>query len=99
VCSSDLVRARYRHGMAEPSPIEPGLIVDYEIGLSAISYLIPRGDRLRVDIASSCFDRYDRNLNTNDPIGHGTTPHVATQTIHHDAAHPSHIMLPVIPCA
>ena len=75
----------------------PGAVTRYEIGMSATSYLVPAGDRLRVDISSSCFDRYDRNTNSGEPFGRAEAVVVAEQEIHHDAAHASWIVLPVIP--
>ncbi len=53
------------------------------------------GHGLRVEISSSCFNRYDRNLNTDEPFGRGAAPAKARQTVFHDAARPSHIMLPI----
>ena len=50
------------------------------------------GHRIRVDITSSNFPQFDRNLNTGDPLGKGTQPRVAQQTIHHSAAKPSAIV-------
>jgi putative CocE/NonD family hydrolase len=94
-----IVRARYRHGVDHAEALQPGAVERYEISLFATSYLVPAGDRLRVDVASSCFDRYDRNLNTGEPIGQGSRWVVAEQTIHHDAAHPSRVILPIAPPA
>ena len=54
------------------------------------------GHRIRVDITSSNFPQFDRNLNTGDPLGKGTQPRVAQQTIHHSASRPSAIILPVV---
>jgi predicted acyl esterase len=51
-----------------------------------------------VEISSSNFPRFDRNLNTGNPIGDDASPRCARQTIYHDAEHPSHIVLPIIPC-
>ena len=58
---------------------------------------VPGGHRLRLDVSSSCFDRWDRNPNTGARFGYEATPAVAEQTIHHSAAHPSHIALPIMP--
>ena len=52
--------------------------------------------RIRVDVTSSNFPQFDRNLNTGDPLGKGTQPRVAQQTIHHSASKPSAIILPVV---
>lgn len=94
-----IVRARYRHGIDDPRDLVPGEVTRYEIRMSATSYVVPAGDRLRVDIASSCFDRYDRNLNSGEPYGRATTIVVAEQAIHHSALNPSHVVLPVIPAS
>ncbi|UGT62005.1 CocE/NonD family hydrolase [Nocardia asteroides] len=71
-------------------PGEPG---EYEIDLWSTSNVFRAGHRIRVQITSSNFPRWDRNLNTGDPV----TPRTAEQTIFHDAARPSHIILPVVP--
>jgi putative CocE/NonD family hydrolase len=90
-------RALYRHDQVE-SHLEPGRIYAFQIELGATSNLFKAGHRLRVEISSSNFPRFDRNPNT------GTTPdsqsqklNTARQSIFHDSEHPSHIVLPVIP--
>jgi len=55
------------------------------------------GHSLRIEVSSSNFPRFDRNLNTGNPIGDDDQPRIATNRIYHDADHPSHILLPVIP--
>ena len=55
------------------------------------------GHRLRVEISSSNFPRFDRNPNTGAPLGWDARLETARQTVHHTADHPSHILLPVIP--
>jgi putative CocE/NonD family hydrolase len=94
-----IVRARYRDGYEHPSLIEPGRVYEYGIDVYATSYLIPRGHRLRVDISSSNFDRYDRNTNTGAPLGTSAETVVAEQTIHHSPGHASHVVLPVLPAS
>ncbi|MBE3559319.1 MAG: CocE/NonD family hydrolase [Ktedonobacteraceae bacterium] len=96
-----IVRARYRNfarGEA-PSLIEPGRAYEYEIDLWATSNLFKKGHRIRLDITSSNFPRWDRNLNTGKEFGSEREDEgvVAQQTILHDAEHPSYITLPVIP--
>jgi predicted acyl esterase len=59
--------------------------------------LIKKGHCLRVHIASAAFPKFDRNLNTGRPWGMDAEMQVARQTVYHDAKHPSHIVLPVIP--
>ena len=94
-----MVRARFREGM-EPekmSLIEPGKVYKYEIDCWNISHLFQSGHQIRIEIASAAFPKYDRNLNTGAPLGKTSEYVVAEQTIFHDAAHPSAIILPVIP--
>jgi putative CocE/NonD family hydrolase len=91
-----VVRARFRDSDREPSLIEPGVIYRYRIGLWSTSYVIRASHRVRVEISSSNFNRFDRNPNTGDPFGQATEVAVANQTVYHDELHPSHIVLPVV---
>ena len=99
ILAEGIVRARYRAGCDRGQPIEPGVVYEYRIDLVATSNLFLAGHRIRVDVTSSSFPRFDRNPNTGYPLGQDgpddLTP--ALQTILHDGEHPSHIMLPVIP--
>ncbi|WP_395015192.1 CocE/NonD family hydrolase [Dongia sp.] len=90
-----IIRASAREDAFDPNPIEPGRIYAYDIDLFATSYLVKAGHRIRVSISSSCFDRYDRNLNTGERFGTGSAMRVAHQEIHRSAAHSSHILLPL----
>jgi putative CocE/NonD family hydrolase len=92
-----IIRARYRRSLDKPTLIEPGKIYRYEIDLWVTSNVFLPGHKIRVEISSSNFPRFDRNLNTGEPFGTGTKMVKATQTIYHDDGHPSHILLPVIP--
>ena len=77
--------------------LEPGRVETYRIELAPTSNLFLRGHRLRVEISSSNFPRFDRNLNTGEGIFTGTRMEVAHQTILHTEEYPSHIVLPIIP--
>jgi predicted acyl esterase len=79
--------------------LEPGRVYAVEIDVWAIAYRVPAGHRLRVEISSSEFDRYDRNLNTAELPGRGSEMVVARQTVFHDADRPSHVRIPVRPVA
>jgi len=92
-----IVRARYRNSDSEASLIEPGKIYEYTIDLRATSYVVKQGHRIRVEISSSNFNRWDRNPNTGNEFGLDDKVIKATQTIYHDKKHPSHITLPIIP--
>ena len=90
-----IVRASAREDAFDPTSIEPGHIYAYDIDLFATSYLVKAGHRIRVSISSSCFDRYERNLNTGERFGTNAATRVARQEIHRSAAHSSHILLPL----
>jgi putative CocE/NonD family hydrolase len=92
-----IVRARYREGMERSSLINPHQVYEYEIDCWNTSHLFQKGHRIRLEISSSAFPKYDRNLNTGAPLGQTTEMKVAEQTIYHDAERPSALILPVIP--
>ncbi len=92
-----IIRARYRESTAKPTLIEPGQVYEYTIDLWATSNVFKAGHRMRVEISSSNFPRFDRNSNTGHPFAQDTDLRPAAQTILHDAAHPSHIVLPIVP--
>ena len=92
-----IIRASYRDSDLEPSPIAPGKVYEYTIDLWATSYVVKKGHRFRVEVSSSCFNRYDRNTNTGEPFGKATGTVPAKQTVFHSREYPSHITLPIIP--
>ena len=92
-----IIRARYRESSKEPTLLEPGKIYKYIIDLMVTSNVFKKGHRIRVEISSSNFPRFDRNPNTGNPFAQDAEIASATQKIYHDAEHPSHILLPVIP--
>jgi uncharacterized protein len=91
-----IVRARYRDGLDRPSLIEPGQVYGYRIDLFATCYAVRAGHRLRVDVSSSNFDRYDRNLNGPEPFGTSSRTVVAEQAIHHSPEQPSCVILTLL---
>ncbi len=93
-----ILRARFRESVrGEPRLLEPGQALPFTIDLQATSNVFRQGHRLRVDITSSSFPLWDRNLNTGAEPGEGVAGRPADQTILHDAGHPSCIVLPVVP--
>lgn len=92
-----MVRARFREGMDRPKLIEPNKIYQYEIDCWNTSHVFKKGHRIRIEISSSAFPKYDRNLNTGEELGHSSNMTIAEQTIYHDASYPSAIILPIIP--
>ena len=99
ILAEGVVRARYRDGYNRPSLIQPGEVYAYEIDLVATSNVFRPGHRIRVDVTSSSFPYLDRNPNTGNPLGEDGPEDLqpAVQTVFHDVARPSHLVLPVIP--
>jgi len=92
-----IVRARYRNSGSEASLLKPGKVYEYKIDLCATSYVVKQGHRIKVEISSSNFNRWDRNPNTGNEYGLDAETVKASQTVYHDKKHPSHITLPIIP--
>jgi len=92
-----ILRARYRNGDTQTQLIHPGQIYRYEIQVGVTANTFLPGHRLRIEVSSSNFPRFDRNPNTGHPHGTDTELYQATQTIYHDPAHPSHLLLYVLP--
>ena len=92
-----IVRARFRESYDKPSLIEPGKVYEYTIVVNPTANLFKPGHRIRVDISSSDFPNFDRNHNTGGDDYSESTLVSASQTIFHDQARPSRIILPVIP--
>jgi putative CocE/NonD family hydrolase len=94
-----IIRARYRNftkGEA-PSLIEPEKAYEYEIDLWATSNVFKAGHRIRLDVTSSNFPRWDRNPNTGHDFGVDAELAVAHQAILHDREHVSYVVLPIVP--
>jgi putative CocE/NonD family hydrolase len=92
-----IVRARFRNGTDNPEMMTPGEIYEFEIDMWNTSNMFKKGHSIRIEISSSNFPRYNRNLNSGNPIATDTEITVANQKIYHDAQNPSHVTLPVIP--
>jgi putative CocE/NonD family hydrolase len=91
-----VIRARYRMSFSQPSLLTPGEIEKYHIDMWQTGITVPRGARIRVEVASAAFPTFSRNLNTGGHNETETTFVPATQRIYHDADHPSCVILPVI---
>jgi putative CocE/NonD family hydrolase len=92
-----IIRARFRHGTDREEFVTPNEPTEYAIDLWATSNLFKAGHRIGLEVTSSNFPRFDRNLNTGGVLGQETEMIPALQTIFHDAAHPSRLTLPIIP--
>jgi putative CocE/NonD family hydrolase len=92
-----ILRARYRESTSAATPIVPGKIYEFKIDLWSTSNVFLKGHSIRVEVSSSNFPRFDRNLNTGKSAATDSAFIQATQTIYHDSAHPSALVLPVVP--
>lgn len=92
-----IVRGRYRNSLTEPEMLEPGEIYELRIELGPVGVRIGAGSRLRLDISSSDFPQWDRNLNTGGPLFQESfmSARPATQTVLHNSSFATHIDLPV----
>jgi putative CocE/NonD family hydrolase len=90
-------RARYRDGFEEESFLKPGERYEIPINMEAVAHTFDTGHRIRLEVTSSNFPKFDRNLNIAAPVGEGTLKdaQVATQNIFHTAEAPSYVSLPV----
>ncbi len=89
----------FRESLENPTPIEPGRVYRLTISLWETSMVFRAGHRIRLEVSSSNFPRYARNQNTGLALGTSALVEKAEQTVYHDAEHPSHLILPVIPDA
>jgi putative CocE/NonD family hydrolase len=77
--------------------MQPGEASKITIRLYPTSNVFKKGHRIRVDVSSSNFPRFDVNPNTGEPLNEHRRTQIATNTVYHNAQHPSRIILPVIP--
>lgn len=94
--TDSIVRARYRNGPERAEFLEPGEVYEFTIDLWNTSQVFEAGHRIRLEVSSSAFPKFDRNLNTGEDIGTGVRMAIAENRLWHDAGHPSRLVLPVI---
>jgi putative CocE/NonD family hydrolase len=92
-----IIRARFRKSIVTETLLTPGAVEPVTIRLYPTSNVFKKGHRIRLDISSSNFPRFDLNPNTGEPLGRQRRSRVATNTVWHDGSHPSHVVLPVVP--
>jgi putative CocE/NonD family hydrolase len=92
-----ILRARYRTSKSAPVLLTPGQPTQITIDVGATSNVFMAGHRIRLDISSSNFPRFDRNPNTGGTFGEDVVVRRAAQTVFHDAARTSRLILPVVP--
>lgn len=93
-----ILRARYRNSLTEPEPLTPGEVTELTVELGATSNVFLPGHRIRLEVSSSNFPRYDRNSNTGGVIAEERLADMvpAVNTVHHGPAHSSRLVLPLI---
>jgi len=92
-----IVRARFREGFDREVFMTSGAVYELHVPMGVTSVVFLPGHRVRLEVTSSCFPRFARNLNTGEPAATGTRMQLARQAIWHTAAQPSRLILPVIP--
>ena len=92
-----ILRAVYRESTDAARPIVAGKVYEYKIDLWATSNVFQKGHRIRLEVSSSNFPRFDRNLNTGKDASTSSAFVKATNAILHDSGHPSALVLPVVP--
>ena len=92
-----VIRARYRNSPSSEELMEPGAVYEFEIRPFATANVFKRGHRIRIDISSSNYPRFDLNPNTGEPLGQHRRMVSADNTIYHNAQYPSHVVLPIVP--
>jgi uncharacterized protein len=92
-----ILRMRYRDSAEHATFMNPGQVYQISVDLWATSNVFLRGHSLRLEIASSNFPRFDRNMNTGEEAKFAHVSIPATNVILHDAQHPSALVLPVMP--
>jgi hypothetical protein len=91
-----ILRCRFRDSLKTEKLMEPGKVYPVTIRLYPTSNLFKKGHRIRIDVSSSNFPRFDLNPNTGEPLNEQRRWAAATNTVHHDAERPSHVLLPLV---
>jgi uncharacterized protein len=95
--TSGILRAQFRNSLEKPELMTPGNVYELSIDMWATSNFFLPGHRLRLEISSSNFPRYARNLNTGEPLGNAIRSEKATNKVYHDQQHASALILPIVP--
>ena len=93
----EIFRGRYRKSFEKPEPIEPNKVEEYKWSLHGADHTFLKGHRIRLEVSSSNYPRFDRNLNSAEPLTTGHDPRVAENHVLHNTAHPSALILPIVP--
>ena len=97
IITEGLLGVRYRKSIEETTPITPGKVYELNVDMWETSNVFKAGHCIRLEISSSNFPRFERNLNTGKHSAFDSDMQLAHQTIFHDSNGPSHLVLPIIP--
>jgi putative CocE/NonD family hydrolase len=92
-----ILRLRYRNSLEKPELATPGEIYRVTVDAGVTANMFLKGHRIRLEISSSNFPRFDRNANTGGAVEQAAKLVKASQTVYHDSAHPSCLVLMVMP--
>jgi putative CocE/NonD family hydrolase len=92
-----ILRLRYRHSLEHPELAKAGAVYQITVDAGVTSNTFRKGHRIRLEISSSNFPRFDRNPNTGGPLMSETRLIKASQTVYHGGQHPSRLVLMVVP--
>lgn len=98
ILTEGILRARYRNSFSNPELLEPDTIYEIQLDLWSTSNVFLPGHRIRLEVSSSNFPRFDRNSNTGGDLNIETIDQYqpAINQVYHDAIHPSRLILPII---
>ncbi len=97
ILTDGILRLRYRESLEKPALASPGETYAVTIDAGVTSNVFLKGHRIRLEISSSNFPRFDRNPNTGKPVAEETQLRQASQTVFHDRARSSYVLLPIVP--
>jgi putative CocE/NonD family hydrolase len=95
--ADSILRGRFRGGIEREELMVPGEPYEFTIVLPPISNLFKASNRIRLDVASSNFPRFDVNPGTGEPLGRHTRTLKVENTLYLDSARPSRLLLPIVP--
>jgi putative CocE/NonD family hydrolase len=95
--SDGIIRARWRESQSVATMLTPGEVTEFKIDLWSTANVFKKGHRIRLEVSSSNFPRFDRNPNTGHDLFADGEMQPALQTIRHERGFASHLVIPVIP--
>ena len=90
------IRTRYRNGQDRSQLMQPGRVYQVSIDMNSASNLFGKGHRIRLDVSSSNYPKFEPNPNTGEPAGAWTRRVKPKNTVYLDEKRPSHVELPVV---